>query len=82
MNSNIRTHATACLDDARETVEELRIALSVVGIKLPSLALDLSSVARETPCPHVELGGCTAEVAARLAVVLRHAGREGGVNRA
>lgn len=69
--SNKRTHAAVCVDEAKETVEELRAALSAVGIKLPSLGLDLASVAREKPCPHVQLGGCAPELAARLAAVLR-----------
>ncbi|POX53277.1 hypothetical protein C3488_06100 [Streptomyces sp. Ru72] len=59
------------VEEAEETVEELRAALASVGITLPSLRLDPASLARETPCPLVELGGCSAEVAARLAAALR-----------
>ncbi|MGD1223242.1 MULTISPECIES: hypothetical protein [Streptomyces] len=47
------------------------MALANAGITLPSLRLDAASLAREAPCPRVELGGCSAEVAARLAAALR-----------
>ncbi|MEV6736443.1 hypothetical protein AB0N14_05600 [Streptomyces sp. NPDC051104] len=58
-------------EEAEETVKELRAALASVGITLPSLRLDPASLARETPCPLVELGGCSVDVAARLAAALR-----------
>jgi hypothetical protein len=38
---------------------------------LPSLRIDPASSAREAPCPRVELGGCSMEVAARLVAALR-----------
>ncbi|MFF3910147.1 hypothetical protein ACFYZJ_30180 [Streptomyces sp. NPDC001848] len=52
-------------------MKELRAALAGVGITLPSLRLDPASLARETPCPLVELGGCSVDVAVRLAAALR-----------
>jgi hypothetical protein len=71
MPFNSPHHAAACVSDAEEAVAELRDALAANGLRLPSLALDLASVARESPCPHVTLGGCSPELAARLAAVLR-----------
>ena len=59
------------VEEAEETVKELRAALANAGITLPSLRLDPASLARETPCPLVELGGCPPDVAARLAAALR-----------
>ncbi|MEU1194858.1 hypothetical protein ABZ446_01360 [Streptomyces sp. NPDC005813] len=64
-------HSARCVEEAEETVRELRMALANAGITLPSLRLDAASLAREAPCPRVELGGCSAEVAARLAAALR-----------
>ncbi|MCX3058620.1 hypothetical protein OFY01_02300 [Streptomyces sp. GXMU-J5] len=63
-------HAEQCVQEAEETVEKLRAALASAGIKLPSLGLDLGSIAREAPCPLVELGRCSVDVAARLAAAL------------
>lgn len=64
-------HSARCVEEAEETVKELRQALAKAGIVLPSLRINLASIARETPCPLVELGGCSVEVAARLAAALR-----------
>jgi hypothetical protein len=64
-------HSTFCVEEAEETVEELRSALAKVGIVLPSLGLDPGSVAREAPCPLVELGRCSVETAGRLVTALR-----------
>lgn len=64
-------HAALCVEEAEETVKELREALLMAGITLPSLGLDPVSLARETPCPLVELGRCSVETARRLAAVLR-----------
>ncbi|WP_412793639.1 hypothetical protein [Streptomyces sp. MS06] len=50
---------------------ELRAALEKAGITLPSLRLDPLGLAREAPCPLVDLGRCPVDVAARLAAVLR-----------
>jgi uncharacterized protein (DUF302 family) len=64
-------HSAQCVEEAEETVKELRAALADAGITLPSLRIDPANLAREAPCPMVELGGCSVEVAARLAAALR-----------
>ncbi|MCX4700892.1 hypothetical protein OG252_33720 [Streptomyces sp. NBC_01352] len=64
-------HSAHCVEEAEETVKELRSALLMAGITLPSLGLDPVSLAREAPCPLVELGRCSVETAQRLAAVLR-----------
>ncbi|MWA11014.1 hypothetical protein [Streptomyces sp. BA2] len=65
-----KAHSTLCVEEAEETVKELRAALARAGIILPSLRIDPTSWAREAPCPLIELGGCSVGTAARLAVVL------------
>nr|WP_037685869.1 hypothetical protein [Streptomyces aureocirculatus] len=65
-----KRHSVECVREAEETVEQLRAALRGAGITLPSLRLDPVTVGREAPCPLVELGRCSVETAARLAVVL------------
>ncbi|MEU9289736.1 hypothetical protein AB0D57_35060 [Streptomyces sp. NPDC048275] len=64
-------HSARCVEEAEVTVKELRAALTKTGITLPSLRIDPASLAREAPCPRIELGGCSVEVAARLAAALR-----------
>lgn len=64
-------HSAHCVEEAEETVKELREALLAAGIKLPSLGFDPVSLAREAPCPLIELGRCSVETAQRLAAVLR-----------
>ncbi|MER5209497.1 hypothetical protein ABT063_02590 [Streptomyces sp. NPDC002838] len=64
-------HSALCVEEAEDTVKELRAALAKTGITLPSLGLDPVSLAREAPCPLVELGRCSVETAQRLAAVLR-----------
>ncbi|WP_369236963.1 hypothetical protein AB5J56_30130 [Streptomyces sp. R21] len=64
-------HSALCAEEAEEIVKELRAALAKAGIKLPSLRIDPASLAREAPCPRVELGGCSVDVAAKLAAALR-----------
>ncbi|MER6165329.1 hypothetical protein [Streptomyces violaceorubidus] len=64
-------HSAVCVEGAEDTVKELRAALAEAGITLPSLGLDPVSLAREAPCPLVELGRCSVETARRLAAVLR-----------
>lgn len=64
-------HSALCVEEAEEIVKELRAALAKAGIKLPSLRIDPASLAREAPCPRVELGGCSVDVAAKLAAALR-----------
>ncbi|MFI8945379.1 hypothetical protein ACIGO6_02540 [Streptomyces sp. NPDC053750] len=64
-------HSALCVEEAEVVVEELRAALVKAGITLPSLGLDPVSLAREAPCPLVELGRCSLETAQRLAAALR-----------
>ncbi|WRZ22649.1 hypothetical protein OHT59_31290 [Streptomyces sp. NBC_00243] len=64
-------HSARCVEEAEETVKELRAALANAGITLPSLGIDPASLAREAPCPRIELGGCSVELAVRLAAALR-----------
>lgn len=64
-------HSARCVEEAEETVEELRQALARAGIVLPSLGLDPATLAREAPCPLVDLGRCSVDVAARVAAALR-----------
>nr|WP_079036772.1 MULTISPECIES: hypothetical protein [Streptomyces] len=71
MTTGERPHAVACVEHAEETVDELRTALARAGITLPSLRIDPVALAREAPCPRVELGGCSVDQAARLAAALR-----------
>ncbi|WAL95410.1 hypothetical protein NOO62_13455 [Streptomyces sp. Je 1-369] len=73
MKADGKQHAVACIEQAEDTVKELRAALARVGITLPSLRMDPSSLAREIPCPRIELGGCSVDATARLAAVLRSA---------
>ncbi|MBW1597879.1 hypothetical protein [Streptomyces sp. JJ38] len=56
---------------AEAVAEELREALGSAGVKLPSLRVDLVSVAREVPRPLVDLGRCNQETALALAAVVR-----------
>ncbi|GJF20076.1 hypothetical protein AB0L50_16610 [Streptomyces flaveolus] len=65
------THSAHCVEEAEDTVKELRAALVRAGITLPSLGIDPVSLAREAPCPLIELGRCSVETARRLAAVLR-----------
>lgn len=65
-----KAHSTLCVEEAEETVKELRAALARAGIILPSLRIDPTSWAREAPCPIIELGGCSVDVGARLVAVL------------
>jgi hypothetical protein len=64
-------HSAYCVEEAEDTVKELRAALETAGITLPTLRIDPASVARDEPCPLVELGRCSVETARRLAAVLR-----------
>ncbi|MFE0179069.1 hypothetical protein ACFWZ2_42865 [Streptomyces sp. NPDC059002] len=73
MKAESKRHAVACIEQAEDTVTELRDALTRAGITLPSLRIDPASLAREAPCPRIELGGCSVDVAARLAAALRSA---------
>ncbi|GGX12040.1 hypothetical protein GCM10010321_28130 [Streptomyces chartreusis] len=64
-------HSARCVEEAEEVVKELRAALEKAGITLPTLRIDPASLAREAPCPLVELGRCSVETARRLVAVLR-----------
>ncbi|MEU9568491.1 hypothetical protein AB0D62_01080 [Streptomyces massasporeus] len=64
-------HSALCAEEAEDVVKELRAELAKAGIVLPPLGLDPVSLAREAPCPLVELGRCSVETARRLAAVLR-----------
>ncbi|ELP67836.1 hypothetical protein ACKI1I_14885 [Streptomyces turgidiscabies] len=61
--------------DVTLCVEELRAALGEHGITLPSLRVDLPSFAGSYPAPTglLQLGGCNALTARKLAAVLRGA---------
>jgi hypothetical protein len=63
-------HSALCAEEAEEVVKELRAALAKAGISLPSLGLDPVSLAREAPCPLVELGRCSVETARRIAAAV------------
>ncbi|WP_225836916.1 hypothetical protein [Streptomyces sp. NK08204] len=63
-------HSALCVEEAEETLRELRSVLERAGIVLPSLGLDPVSLAREAPCPLVELGRCSVETARRLTSAL------------
>ena len=51
--------------------EDLRAALTDHGIRLPSLGVDLTTYASDTPYPLVSLGNCRLDTAHRLIAVLR-----------
>ncbi|GAA2774024.1 hypothetical protein GCM10010521_60350 [Streptomyces rameus] len=70
MKARRTTHAALCVEEAEEALKELRSALEKAGVVLPSLGLDPLSLAREAPCPLVELGRCSPETARRLAAAL------------
>ncbi|MGP3981418.1 hypothetical protein [Streptomyces sp. KR80] len=56
---------------AEEARDELRSALAGVGVKLPSLRIDLPSCTGDRPRPLVDLGRCNVETAVALAAALR-----------
>lgn len=64
-------HSALCVEEAEDIVKELRTVLAKAGITLPTLRIDPASLAREAPCPLVELGRCSVETAARLAAAVR-----------
>jgi hypothetical protein len=65
-------------DDVTRCVDELRDALAVHGITLPSLRVDLPSFAGTYPPPAglVALGNCNTATARRLTAALRLAGAQ------
>ncbi|MET9961016.1 hypothetical protein ABZ128_18515 [Streptomyces sp. NPDC006326] len=58
------------LQAAEEAVAQLKLALSGVGVVLPSLGVDVVSAAGTYGLPLVELGRCNLDTALRLAAVL------------
>ncbi|MCT4352776.1 hypothetical protein M5362_06485 [Streptomyces sp. Je 1-79] len=58
--------STGAVHEAQEAVRELREALVRAGIVLPSLGLDVLTLAADPPRPLVELGRCTVETARLL----------------
>ena len=72
MSSNERAprHPVACMSEAEEAVNTLRVALKRSGITLPSLRIDPVSYARDVPCPLVELGRCNVDTARLIAAAL------------
>ncbi|WP_434591335.1 hypothetical protein [Streptomyces sp. A5-4] len=56
---------------AEEVVAQLRDGLGVVAVRLPSLRVDLMSMASEDPDPLVDLGRCNLDTAMRLAIALQ-----------
>ncbi|WP_447037318.1 hypothetical protein [Streptomyces sp. DSM 118878] len=74
MRSETKGHAVVCVEQAEETLRELRAALARAGITLPSLRIDAATIAREAPCPRIEFGGCSVDAAARLVAALRAGG--------
>ncbi|WP_406000048.1 hypothetical protein [Streptomyces sp. NBC_00829] len=55
---------------AEEVVAQLRGELDEVGVSLPSLGVDVVSLASESTYPLLELGRCNLDTALRLAAVL------------
>ncbi|MGW2558378.1 hypothetical protein ACWCXB_03835 [Streptomyces sp. NPDC001514] len=60
---------------AEEVVAQLRGELVGSGVTLPSLRVDVVSLASEAPYPLIDLGCCNLDTALRLAAVL-HEGRK------
>ncbi|MFJ8075571.1 hypothetical protein ACIQ7Q_16925 [Streptomyces sp. NPDC096176] len=59
------------LRTAEEVVAQLRAGLEVVSVTLPSLRVDVVSLAGEAPYPLIDLGRCDLDTALRLAAVLQ-----------
>lgn len=70
VKEDIMKTTTGALGTAQEAVAELRDALARAGITLPSLGLDVVTLAAEPPRPLVELGCCTVETARLLAAAV------------
>ncbi|MGW7052120.1 hypothetical protein [Streptomyces sp. NPDC054887] len=56
---------------AEEVVAQLRKGLGVVEVTLPSLRVDVVSLASDARYPLVDLGRCNLDTALRLAAVLQ-----------
>jgi anti-sigma regulatory factor (Ser/Thr protein kinase) len=65
------TRTVAAAEPAQATTEELRHALAGHGIRLPSLGVDVVTLARGWADPLVSLGNCPLDEARKLAAVLR-----------
>ncbi|MFF3289326.1 hypothetical protein [Streptomyces sp. NPDC003023] len=59
------------LRTAEEVVAQLEAGLGVVSVVLPSLRVDVVSLASEAPYPLIDLGRCNLDTALRLAAVLQ-----------
>ncbi|MEZ7007033.1 hypothetical protein [Streptomyces sp. AD55] len=59
------------VQEAEARLEDLRDALAAHGITLPSLGLELPSVAATYATPLIALGNCNLETAQALAAALR-----------
>ncbi|GAA3921631.1 hypothetical protein GCM10022244_33590 [Streptomyces gulbargensis] len=70
VKEDIKRSTTGTVRVAQEAVTELREALARAGITLPSLGLDVVTLAAEPPRPLVELGCCTVETARLLAAAV------------
>jgi hypothetical protein len=70
VKEDIKRSTTGTVRVAQEVVTELREALARAGITLPSLGLDVVTLAAEPPRPLVELGCCTVETARLLAAAV------------
>ncbi|MEV6261105.1 hypothetical protein AB0M42_10190 [Streptomyces sp. NPDC051784] len=68
-----RKEAAGRVRDAEDAVVRLRSGLAGVGVKLPSLRIDLASCTGDEPVPLVDLGRCSLETALRLSAALEEA---------
>ncbi|MGW7357718.1 hypothetical protein ACWGI0_14080 [Streptomyces sp. NPDC054802] len=59
------------LRTAEEVVDRLRAGLWAVSVTLPSLRVDVVSLASEAPYPLIDLGRCNLDTVLRLAAVLQ-----------
>ncbi|MGP4004179.1 hypothetical protein [Streptomyces sp. 8N706] len=66
-----RRAAAEKIRGAESACDQLRSALAGVGVKLPSLHVDLASCTGDSPRPLVDLGRCNVETAVTLATALR-----------
>ncbi|MEU9361261.1 hypothetical protein AB0M10_23530 [Streptomyces sp. NPDC051840] len=65
-----RRDAAGKVRAAEDAVVRLRSGLAGVGVKLPSLRIDLASCAGDEPAPLVDLGRCSLETALLLSAAL------------
>ncbi|MFE9770751.1 hypothetical protein ACFYOV_03515 [Streptomyces sp. NPDC005931] len=63
-------HSALRVDEAEEVVKELRAALAKAGITLSSWVLDPVGLAREAPCPLIDMGRCSVDTARRIAAAV------------